>query len=219
MVIERLLLLGGTGAVGQAALQQALADDSILQVIAPTRRALPAHPKLINPLLDFDNLPLRYDGASLALQQAFSCDAVVCALGTTLKIAGSKAAFAAIDHDLVLSLARLAQGGGAQRFALNSSLGASAKGSFYLRTKAAVEKALLSMGFARTVIVRPSLIDSDRQGQRPMEHVGVVVMRFARPLIPARYRAVTPEAIARSLIAGVKDDAPGIHIVESELIT
>ena len=218
MTIERLLLLGGTGAVGKKVLAQALADADILQVIAPTRRALPAHPKLINPLLDFDNLPLRYDGASLALQQVFSCDAVVCALGTTLKLAGSKAAFSAIDKDLVLSLARLAQSGGAQRFALNSSLGASAKGSFYLRTKAAVETAIIDMNFARTVIVRPSLIDSDRDGQRPLEHVGVVFARIARPLIPARYRAVTPEAIARSLIAGIKNDAPGTHIVESEFI-
>ncbi|MES3040779.1 MAG: NAD-dependent dehydratase [Pseudomonadota bacterium] len=218
MKIERLLLLGGTGAVGKAALAQALADIDILQVIAPTRRALPAHPKLINPLLDFDNLPLRYDGASLALQQAFTCDAVVCALGTTLKQAGSKAAFNAIDHDLVLSLARLAQAGGAQHFALNSSLGANANSSFYLRTKAAVEKALLGMGFARTVIVRPSLIDSDRQGQRPMEHLGVMVMRFARPLIPARYRAVTPEAIAHGLLAGVKNNTPGVVFVESEAL-
>lgn len=218
MKIERLLLLGGTGAVGKAALAQALADTDIFQVIAPTRRALPTHPKLINPLLDFDNLPLRYDGASLALQQAFTCDAVVCALGTTLKQAGSKAAFAAVDHDLVLSLARLAQAGGAQRFALNSSLGASANGSFYLRTKAAVEKALLGMSFSRTVIVRPSLIDSDRQGERPMEHLGVMVMRFARPLIPARYRAVTPEAIAHGLLAGVKKNTPGVVFVESEAL-
>lgn len=218
MKIERLLLLGGTGAVGKAALAQALADTDIVQIIAPTRRALPSHPKLINPLLDFDNLPLRYDGASLALQQAFTCDAVVCALGTTLKLAGSKAAFAAIDKDLVLSLARLAQSGGAQRFALNSSLGASAKGSFYLRTKAAVEAAIMDMNFARTVIVRPSLIDSDRDGQRPLEHIGVVVARLARGIIPARYRAVRPEAIARSLIAGIKNDASGTYIVESELI-
>ena len=218
MKIERLLLLGGTGAVGQAVLTQALANSDILQIIAPTRKALPSHPKLINPLLDFDNLPLRYDGASLALQQAFTCDAVICALGTTLKQAGSQAAFAAIDKDLVLSLSRLAQAGGAQRFALNSSLGASAKGSFYLRTKAAVEKAIISMNFTRTVIVRPSLIDSDRNGQRPLEHIGIVIARFARAIIPARYRAVSPEAIARSLIAGVKSAAPGTHIVESECI-
>jgi len=218
MAIDRLLLLGGTGAVGKAVLQQALADDSILQVIAPTRRALPAHPKLINPLLDFDNLPLRYDCASLPLQQAFTCDAVICALGTTLKLAGSKAAFTAVDKDLVLALARLALGGGAQRFALNSSLGASVRGSFYLRTKAEVEQAVCDMGFSRTVIVRPSLIDADRQGQRPMEHMGLVVARLMRPLIPARYRAVSPEAIARSLIAGIGEKAPETRIVESEHI-
>ena len=210
MTIQRLLVLGGTGAVGQAALRQALADVAIAQVIAPTRRALPAHPKLINPVLDFSNLP------PTAVQDVFSCDAVICALGTTLKTAGSKAAFTAIDRDLVLQLAGLAKDGGAQRFALNSSLGASSRGGFYLRTKAAVEQAVLDLDFARTVIVRPSLIDADRQGQRPLEHVGVLAARLMRPLIPARYRAVTPEAIARSLIRGVMETTPGIVTVESE---
>lgn len=218
MAIERLLLLGSTGAVGKAALARALADPDIARVIAPTRRALPAHPKLINPVLDFAALPVRLDEADAELQQAFTCDAVLCALGTTMKQAGSRAAFAAIDHDLVLALARLSQAGGAHRFALNSSLGASHKGNFYLRTKAAVEQGLMDMAFARTVIVRPSLIDSDREGSRPMEHLGLVMARALRPLIPARYRAVSADAIARSLLAGVKQTASGVFFVESDTI-
>lgn len=218
MTIQRLLVLGGTGAVGQAVLQQALADEEVKQVVAPTRRALPAHPKLCNPVPDFSQLPLRHDAATPALQDVFRCDAVICALGSTMKAAGSKAAFTAIDKDLVLQLASLARQAGAQRFALNSSLGASVKGNFYLRTKAAVETGVLDLGFERTVIVRPSLIDADRQGQRLMEHAGVLAARALRPLIPSRYRAVTPEAIARSLILGVKTTDPGQVIVESEAI-
>lgn len=216
MTVNRLLLLGGTGAVGSAVLTQVLADDTILEVIAPTRRPLPAHPKLINPQLDFDNLPLRYDGASLALQQAFTCDAVICALGTTLKQAGSREAFAAIDKTLVIALARLAQAGGAKIFALNSSLGASTSGSFYLRIKAEVEQAILALSFDRTIIVRPSLIDTNREGSRPLEHLGLILFRMTKPLIPRRYRAVTPESIARALINGIKSNANENHIIESE---
>lgn len=219
MTLNRLLVLGGTGAVGSAVLKQALENDIILEVIAPTRRPLPAHPKLINPQLDFDNLPLRFDGASLALQQAFTCDAVICALGSTLKQAGSKEAFAAIDKTLVLELARLAQAGGAKAFALNSSLGASLSGSFYLRIKAEVEQAVLAMSFERTIIVRPSLIDAKRDRSRPLEHVGLVLFRMTKPLIPRRYRAVTPEAIARSLINGITIDKGSKYVIESENIS
>ena len=65
--------------------------------LAPTRRTLTPHPKLLNPIVDFKALP-----------QAdwWAADAVVCCLGTTLKLAGSPAAFREVDHDHVLAAAR-----------------------------------------------------------------------------------------------------------------
>ena len=76
--MSRLLILGATGLVGQQVLAQALADPSVVQVVAPTRRSLAPHPKLLNPIVDFKALP-----------QAdwWAADAVVCCLGTTLKLA------------------------------------------------------------------------------------------------------------------------------------
>ena len=41
-------------------------------------------------------------------------------------------------------------------------------------------------------------------------------MGLFKPLIPARYRAVKPEAIARALLEGVVAGQPGERIVESE---
>ena len=52
-----LLILGATGLVGYQALQMALADERIAQVIAPTRRALTPHLKLRNPIVSFSALP------------------------------------------------------------------------------------------------------------------------------------------------------------------
>lgn len=218
MTVNRLLVLGGTGAVGSAVLKQALADNTIAEVIAPTRRPLPPHPKLSNPQLDFANLPPHFKDANVDLQIALSCDAVICALGTTRKQAGSREAFAAVDKTLVIALAQLARSGGASVFALNSSLGASPKGSFYLRIKFEVEQAILSLGFEHTIIVRPSLIDTDRAGSRPLEHLGLMLFRVTKPLIPRRFRAVTPEAIARALINGISLKTHKALIVESENI-
>jgi uncharacterized protein YbjT (DUF2867 family) len=209
-VLKRLLLLGGTGAVGHFALRQALLDARIAQVVAPTRRPLPAHPKLENPVIDFTGI-----GEETPWLQA---DAVLCALGTTLKLAGSKAAFTAIDRDLPIRIAALTRPAGATRFALNSSTGAAPRGSFYLRTKYEAEAGIRALGYPIYTIVRPSIIDTERAIPRPAERLALLLMRALRPLIPARYRAVKAERIAQALIAGVLREDEGERIVESEML-
>lgn len=204
----RLLLVGSTGVVGQEVLRLALADARVQQVVALTRRPLPPHPKLQNPVVDFAALP--------AEAPWWAVDAVICTLGTTIKVAGSKAAFAAIDRDLAVSVAAQARAAGATRLALNSSLGASLTGNFYLKTKAEAEQGIRALGFASTVIVRPSLIDAKRSESRLGEEFGLVAMGLFKPLIPARYRAVKPEAIARALLEGVVAGQPGEQVIESE---
>lgn len=209
-----LLLVGATGAVGQAVLRQALAEKRITRIVAPTRRPLEAgfasNARLLNPVIDFARLP----------EEAawWKVDAVVCTLGTTIKVAGSQAAFAAVDRDLPMAFARLARRAGATRYALNSSLGASARGSFYLRTKAEAEQGIIDLGFASTTIVRPSLIDTERNEARPGEQVGLLFARALRPLIPRRYRAVSPEAIAAALLRGVLEGGQGVKIIESDAL-
>ena len=209
---RKLLLVGATGAVGQAVLTQALERRDISSVTAITRRALgpewQKYAKLRNAMVDFSALA--------GDAEYWACDAVICTLGTTIKIAGSQAAFAKVDRDLPIETARYAKAAGATRYALNSSLGASIKGNFYLRTKAEAEQGIIDLGFASTTLVRPSLIDAARETARPAEHLGILAARLLRPVIPARYRAVTPEKIARALLDGVLKGDPGIHIIESE---
>lgn len=206
--MKRLLILGATGLVGQQVLAQALADPGVVQVVAPTRRALAPHAKLLNPIVDFKALP-----------QAdwWAADAVVCCLGTTLKLAGSPAAFREVDHDHVLAAARMAHGAGTPTFALNSSLGASAgSGNLYLRTKGETEDSLTALGFASLTLVRPSFLDGGpRPDSRPGEAVGLWLFRLARPLIPARYRAVRTDAVARVLMQAARQAPPGRHCVEN----
>ena len=143
---------------------------------------------------------------------------MVCTLGTTIKVAGSQAAFAAVDRDLPIAFARLAREAGATRYALNSSLGASVSGSFYLRTKAEAEQGIIDLGFPSTTIVRPSLIDTERQDARRGEQAGLMFARVLRPLIPRRYRAVSPEAIAAALLRGILEGQSGVRVVESEAL-
>lgn len=203
-----LLLLGATGAVGSEVLRLALQHPGVAQVVAPTRRALPAHPKLVNRTTNFVQAAQALGGLPV--------DAVVCALGTTIKQAGSQDAFAAVDRDLPIALAREAQRLGARSMALNSSLGASAKGNFYLRTKHQAEEGLRKLGFASYTVVRPSLIDAQRTQSRPGERVGLWVSHLLGPLVPKRYRPVAATAIAHTLLQAALRAEPGERVVESE---
>lgn len=204
----RLLLVGATGAVGREVLAQALADPRVDELVALTRHPLPAAAKLSNVVVDFDNLA---PGAPW-----WAVDAVVCTLGTTLRAAGSRAAFAAVDRDLPLRIARLARAAGASRFALTSSLGANpAVANFYLRTKGEAEDAIRQLGFPGYTVVRPSLIDADRSERRPGERLALACARALRPLIPERWRAVPAAAIARALLDGALAPTPICRVVES----
>ena len=206
----RLLLLGATGAVGHEVLLQALDDLLVAQVVAPTRKPLASHPKLLNPQPDFKQLPPDADW--------WRVDAMVCALGTTIKVAGSQAAFAAVDRDLPIQAARLAQQQGARSLALSSTLGASLKGNFYLRTKAEAEAGIRALGYPSYSIVRPSLIDAHRAEPRLGERLGLWAAKAFLPLVPPRYRPVKAEHIAQALLQAALQVQPGERLIESEAI-
>jgi uncharacterized protein YbjT (DUF2867 family) len=210
--VVNLLILGGTGLVGQQLIDQALNDASIARVIAPTRRPLAAHAKLINPIVDFDALP--GDAAWWA------ADAVLCALGTTMRQAGSRAEFNKIDHDYVLAAARRARYAGTPVFVLNSAAGASSSSrSFYLRVKGDIERDLALLNFASLTLVRPSLlIGGQRPERRIAEEIGIRLVRVLAPLIPARYRGVRTADVAACMLAAARQAGIGVHFIESEAI-
>lgn len=209
--MTRLLIVGATGLVGRHALALALADPRISHVVAPSRRALLPHPKLENPLVDFDALP--------AQAEWWRVDAVVCALGTTIRQAGSQAAFRRVDVEYVLAIAAHARNADARSFALNSSLGADPTArSFYLRCKGEAEQGLVALGYPSLTLVRPSLIGGEREQRRPMEHLGMRVLRALEPVVPKRYRMVSAERIARCLLDAAIAAEPGLRTVESERI-
>lgn len=206
--MKTVMLVGATGLVGQSVLQQALADPAVKTVVAPTRRPLPAHIKLVNPVVDFDAMP--------EAAEWWSVDAVICTLGTTIKKAGSQAAFYAVDHGLPLRVAELARRHGARVFALNSALGADATSRlFYSRTKGELERDLQTLGFPSLTIVRPGLIGGKRAESRPAEQLGVKVAQWLRPMLPERYRVVPAERIAFHLLQAALAEQAGLHVIPS----
>lgn len=206
------LLVGATGMVGGAVI--ANADALRLTILARRETAglPPQHKLLVAP-------PEQWGEIIAAERPAI----FISCLGTTIRQAGSQAAFRAVDHDLVLAAARAAKEGGAQQAIVVSSVGASAKaGNFYLRTKGETEDGLRALGFERLDILRPGLLTGERQGPA---RVGEGIAMLAAPLTNAllhgslrRYRSIPGETVARAIVALAGRADSGRHIHENDAI-
>lgn len=205
----KLLLIGSTGLVGQHVLDQALADPRVTQVVSIARRPLPAHAKLLTPQVDFDHLPQDADW--------WHADAVICTLGTTMRAAGSQAAFRKVDHDYPLAVARLAHQHGTRAYVLNSAIGADASSRFfYNRVKGEAERDLTALGFASLTMVRPGLIGGQRAEFRLGERAASGALTLLGPLLPRRWRINPASVIAKAMLQAAIDAPPGMHIITSD---
>ena len=204
----KLLLLGATGLVGSHVLDMAIADERIDEVIAPTRRPIPEQPGLVAPLVDFDSLP---EDAPW-----WRAEAVVCALGTTTRKAGSRKAFCRVDHHYPLQAARIARGHGVPTFVLNSAMGADPHSRyFYNRVKGELERDLRQAGFESLTFVRPGLISGEREEFRLAERVAEVALKAAAPVLPRKWRVNPAQHIALAMLEAAVEGRAGERTVES----
>lgn len=205
----RVLLAGATGLVGSQVLQRLLADTRCTAVVAPVRRPLPLqHPRLSAPLLDFDALPLQAPW--------WQVDAAICTLGSTLKQAGSRQAFARIDHGYPLAIARAVKMHRCTVFALNSAMGANPRSLFfYNRVKGELERDLRALGFASLALVRPGLIGGARSEPRPGEQAAARVLGALGPVLPRAWRINPAARIAAALVEAALAPAPGVRVIGS----
>jgi uncharacterized protein YbjT (DUF2867 family) len=204
------LVAGATGLVGQAVLAALLADKHYSAVHTVGRRAPTLqHPKLTHHIVDFAALP--------ELPRA---DDVFICLGTTIKVAGSQAAFRAVDYESVVALALAALARGATKLGVVSAMGADAKSRvFYSRTKGEMEAALVSMGYPSLSIAQPSVLAGERaelnQPTRAGEILALHISRWLKPLIPVNYRSVLAADVAVGLVRAVKAGRPGVQRIAS----
>jgi len=194
------LLAGGTGLVGGHLLRQLASDARYVSAIAVTRRASGlAGGKVQEQVVDFGAL------AGTVLPKA---DVGFCALGTTMRAAGSKEAFARVDRDAVVAFAQGCKAAGVKTFVLVSSMGAKARSSvFYNAIKGQTEEALGAINFESLVVLRPSLLVGSRTEKRPLERLGVAFAPVLRALLVAPFlRNFAP--IDGSVVAAAMREAP-----------
>jgi uncharacterized protein YbjT (DUF2867 family) len=207
------LLAGATGLVGRALLRMLLAAEQYRSIHIMVRRGVPdikTSARLKVHKVDFARLPGTFPRVA----------DVFIALGTTIKVAGSEAAFRQVDYDFVVNTARAARAAGASRLAVVSALGADAKSRvFYNRVKGEMEDAVAKLGYESVVIARPSLLLGDRAALgQPARGGEAWAQRLLGPLgwiVPKGVRPIPARTVASALLAAILDARPGVHVLKS----
>lgn len=203
------LVAGGSGLVGSALLPLLLQAPDYARVTALSRRPLPLESaKLANRVVRFD-APLDAQLKGVRCHDAFCC------LGTTLRAAGSPAAFRAVDFNLVVAFARAALALGAERFVLVSSVGADPDArTLYLSVKGEAEGAIEALRFRSLHILQPSVLLGLRRERRPLELIAQSLMLALAPLMLgalARYRPISAQQVAAAMLGAARSGKIGVY--------
>lgn len=199
-----ILIAGPTGLIGNTALHKALTDQRYTRVIALTRGPLGITNAKLEEWIGEDLL------TSLKPQRV---DAVLCCLGTTIKkVGGDKQKFIHVDKDLVLGIARWAKEQGVPVFSVVSAIGADAdSGVFYNRVKGEMERDLKELNFPALHLFQPSILTGPRQENRLGERIGIAVTQILSPFIPANYKPMPHDVLAKALLRSTSDLKGGTH--------
>lgn len=190
------ILSGTSGLVGIQLLHQLLKSSHYDFILSVGRRKLALkHEKLVQITGDLfalsswdweekvraESLGGAYNGFIDSIKEKSAEIHAFSSLGTTMKVAGSKEKFYAIDHDLVIGFAAWTKKLGATRFFYISAMGADASSSiFYNKVKGETEEDLKAFHFAYLGLFRPSLLLGNRTEFRLGEQVASF---FMKPLV------------------------------------
>jgi uncharacterized protein YbjT (DUF2867 family) len=209
------LIIGSTGLIGSHLLELLLASNDYEKVITFVRSASEIkHPKITQHIVDFDKIETYKD-----LVQG---DDFFCAIGSTIKTAGSKEAFRKVDFEYPSQFAALAAQNKVKQFLVISSLGADVNsGNFYLKTKGEMEEFLKNSSFESVSVVQPSLLLGDRTEFRMAEKVGGFFMKVFSFLFLGKlkkYKPIESTVVAKALLKIAQRNNKGYKIYESDAI-
>ena len=204
------VIAGASGLVGGRCLHHLLEQPQIARVTALVRTQLSlTNAKLEQRVVTF---PAVIDAVPKDVDAAF------CALGTTIKKAGSREGFAAVDKDAVLAFARASRTRGARCFVLVSSVGADPRSmNFYLRIKGEVEHDVSALGFETLHILRPSVLDGERAESRPAERISIAVLRKVSGVLGTgfKYAPIHVDVVGKAMVKLALSTARGVTVHES----
>lgn len=203
-------VFGSTGLVGQQIVERLQDMDEVETIYAYSRKP----PMFLSKKMVFK--PFKTDDFTISQDT----DVVFCALGTTIKKAGSKEDFKEVDLYAVTRIAEKCAANKVPRLGIVSSIGAGYNSNnFYLRTKGQMEEAVKNAGIEHTVFIRPSLLLGKREEKRLGEDIGKILMKPLSFLMtgPLRqYRPVSSSKVAGALIKETLSSQLPVKIIENK---
>ncbi|RXK62673.1 NAD-dependent epimerase/dehydratase family protein [Lacibacter luteus] len=202
------VVIGATGLVGSALVEQLLNDDAFSRVRILVRRAVNLqHPKLEICITDFSN----YEHYQ---QQLGTGDCIFCCIGTTMaQVKGDKVLYRSIDFDIPVNAARFGKAAGFQQYLLVSAIGANSRSRFfYTRLKGEVEEVIATFGFNSFHIFRPSFLMGNRMQHRTGESIGITLFRMFKFLLPSNYKGINGTDVANAMLLAAKKKESGLHV-------
>ncbi len=204
--MKNALVFGATGLVGKELIRQLVKASTYNQIFFLARKLDPELSELVKSYSQ-KLIPILLNDLNQwkgTLDDSHGAVDIYCALGTTIKTAGSKEAFKKIDFELVMNLFNKAKNLNVRSVALVSAMGADPKSTiFYSQIKGEVEQALIAMDFPYLLIVRPSLLLGNREEFR----LGEKIMRDLSPILKvflvgplSEYRPVHCSLVSATMI-------------------
>ncbi|MNB81206.1 hypothetical protein D3C81_358280 [compost metagenome] len=209
------IVAGATGLVGKQLVKLLLDHPAYLRVIVLVRRDLGiSHPKLVQKLISFDHLEEELDVGTVRQADVF------CALGTTIRQAGSQEAFRQVDYVYPFILGKLAKKYGAAKMIIVTAMGSSDKSKlFYNRVKGELQRDLIQLNLPRLVILQPSFMLGNRDEKRLGERAGIIAFQLLRPFMIgplSQYKAVHSADVSRVMVEAARRKTPKLEVIGSD---
>ncbi|MGB1248857.1 MAG: oxidoreductase [Chitinophagales bacterium] len=209
------LIIGSTGLVGNFVLQKLLLDSNYSKITTLVRKSLNLeHEKLNEVITDFNQLD-KY-------KEQIKADVVFCCLGTTIKTAGSKAAFKKVDYEYPVEIAKHAKNNGCQQYLIVTAMDANKNSSiFYNKVKGEAEDALKALNFETLHILQPSLLLGNRNEKRFGERIAQIIMPIFNGLMLCglkKYRAIEAKQVAKAMVILSNTPKQGVHTYTSNVL-
>ena len=196
------ILIGATGATGSELLNQILNDDYFGKVVVLSRRQMDIiHPKLQVHIIDFNH--------TSSWTHLVKGDVLFSALGTTLKVAKTKANQFKIDYTYQYQLAKAASDNGVATYVLVSSYGANENSFlFYPRTKGQLDAAVQKLLFKHIHIFRPGILHRQLTKLRPVEKISIFIINALNKIgLLKKQKPMPVKLLAEKMILVSKRDS------------
>jgi uncharacterized protein YbjT (DUF2867 family) len=192
------IILGGTGQVGGAAVAELLAIPECREVVMVTRKPIAARSRVRNVVLDTGaaDFAERIAGFAGEMLSQGPVSAVSCVGVGTGSMRWSEEELKKLEVGVVGAFARGCREAGIAQFCLLSAVGSTARSRFrYVRVMGMKEDTMRSIGFERLAIFRPGIIVGNAHTPAWAGWLG--------NLVPGAYGNIDQRILGRSIAAEI----------------